>query len=54
MQPPTHMRTGTATVQDFDAPPTGISGLKWKIKKPALTAINKFLRFFRIGGFMWR
>lgn len=54
MQPPTHMRTGNATVQDFDAPPTGISGLKWKIKKPALTTINKFLRFFRIGGFMWR
>nr|WP_288812938.1 class I SAM-dependent methyltransferase [uncultured Sphingobacterium sp.] len=54
MLPPTHMRTGNATVQDFDALPTGLSGLKWKIKKPALTAINKFLRFFRIGGFMWR
>ena len=54
MLPPTHMRTGNTTVQDFDAPPTGLSGLKWKIKKPALTAINKFLRFFRIGGFMWR
>lgn len=53
-EPPTQMRTGAATVKDFDAPPTGLDGLKWKVKKPALTAINKFLRFFRIRGFIWR
>jgi len=51
---PIHMKTGAATVKDFNAAPTGFDGLKWKIKKPALTMINKFLRFFRIGGFMWR
>ncbi|MDR3006929.1 MAG: class I SAM-dependent methyltransferase [Sphingobacterium sp.] len=52
--PPVHMKTGAATVKDFNAAPTGFDGLKWKIKKPALTMINKLLRFFRIGGFMWR
>ncbi len=51
---PIHMKTGAATVKDFNAAPTGFDGLKWKIKKPALTVINKLLRFFRIGGFMWR
>jgi 23S rRNA U2552 (ribose-2'-O)-methylase RlmE/FtsJ len=54
VDPPIHMKTGAATVKDFDAAPTGFDGVKWKIKKPALTVINKFLRFFRVRGFMWR
>lgn len=52
---PTDMKTGKESVENyFEAQPTGLKKLKWSIKKPVLTTINKILRFFRIGGFIWR
>lgn len=51
---PVDMKTGKVQVKNVGASQTELQALKWKIKKPVLTTINKLLRFFKLGGFMWR
>ncbi|WP_196940986.1 class I SAM-dependent methyltransferase [Sphingobacterium pedocola] len=51
---PTDMKTGRQSIENYLADQTSFDKLKWKIKKPALTVINKFLRSLRIKGFIWR
>lgn len=51
---PTDMKTGRPSIENYFAGQTSLDKLKWKIKKPVLTVINKLLRSLRIKGFIWR
>jgi len=51
---PTRHTTGNATISNYTQEPTGFKMTKWKIKRAILKAINKVLRFYRMGSFIWR
>lgn len=51
---PTRHTTGKATIANYTQEPSGFRMTKWKIKRALLKAINKVLRHFRMGSFIWK
>ena len=51
---PTRHITGKTTISNYTQEPTGFKMTKWKIKRTILKTVNKVLRFYRMGSFIWK